>query len=226
MHGMPENQASSLDRTALGIRLREIRRHARITIRQAAERAGLDKNTVLAIEQGRTVRQASLAKLAAIYGVLPVIPRAESNPRDPDAVLHHPDDDVWFRIVADQLEEPSHLSTVPAVQDPANRLRLGKAGLADQFFRRLECHRPNGKIRAAFFETYSTSGWSVQPSGEALYYVVAGTLLFTLRREGQEPQTLVFPATGAITIDRTVPHMHGPAPGSPLPLQFLYVQVD
>jgi|GEM_PF-4063018 len=62
------------DLIAFGQRLKGIRRNAKLSIREVAARAKVDKNTVLALEQGRPVRERSRQRISTVYGVLPVLP--------------------------------------------------------------------------------------------------------------------------------------------------------
>ena len=56
--------------TALGRRLRELRKARRLTIEQVSEQADLNPSTVVRAEQGRNPTMMTLVRLLRVYGEL------------------------------------------------------------------------------------------------------------------------------------------------------------
>jgi transcriptional regulator with XRE-family HTH domain len=213
---------NEIERRLAGIRLQEVRKRARLTIRDVARATGLDKNTIMAIEQGRRTRLQSRNKLYAYYGVLPVGPPIQAFQATPFAV-QAPGDSKWVRL---RLTDGSYSSVI--IEDKpigsSERHWMGLHGLASQYMRRLNCDRAGGRFKAAIFEVYASSGWSSQSSGEAFVFALRGSFLFRIGSDQFELHEGC-----AATFDRTVPHMHEPlypiSESSPPPV-LLYVQAD
>lgn len=205
--------------------MRAVRERAGLSLREAAARAGVDKNTIMRVEAGLPVRETSRVRLCAGYGVFAIHPRdLSARLKGPGYAVHLPDGASWHRARLPDPHEPSQVSTSEAMRAPEERLRQGRLGLATQFFSFLGCDRADGGIRSAVLEVYGPSGHSRQQSGEAFVYVLSGELRFEVDEE-----SFVLKEGMAATFDRTLPHMHEPAPGFPLdklPARMLYVQID
>ncbi len=220
----PSQMLASKESFLRGKRLKEVRIRAGLTIREVARNVGIDKNTLLALEAGKRVRESTLTRVFNFYGVLPVMEPivAESRSEGAHFAKNEIQPEHWYRLFLDNVEEPSEVSTAEAIRDPAVRKRLGRQGLASQFFKRLPCNLTQGRLKAAIFEVYGPSGWSQQPSGEAFIYCLQGSLRFHIGEES----FILTPGESA-TINRTVRHMHelNEAHGDG-PAIFLYVQCD
>lgn len=207
-----------------GKRLQAIRKAARRTVRDAASNAGVDKNTILRLEAGWPVRAATRKRICDAYGVLDLDP-SEYRPGPSNHVaVHTAGDERWVRTRLVDPHEPSVLAYHEEMQIPEERRRQGIYGLANQFFARLGCARPEGVLKSALLEVYQSSGYSRQPSGEGLIYVLSGSLRFWIGGEILDVQE-----GSALCFDRTVLHMHEPTPGTKprdLPVRILYVQAD
>lgn len=220
---MSEKAGDSAERAAVGTRLKQIRTKAGLTIRQAAAGSRLDKNTILAIEQGRSVRFASLAKLGDFYGVLPPAAVTPGEGSSEAAVLHDPGKAAWLKLSLSQEESPSLALSSTLAHSAEARSRMGLSGLASQFFQRM-ASRPHGSLRSAVFEVYSSSGWSSQPSGEAMIYLLDGRAKFSIGS-----QEFILEKGFAITFDRRIRHRHEPLPpqdGAQPFCRLLYIQTD
>lgn len=194
-------------------------------MREVASQAGLDKNTVLRLEAGLPVRSASRQRICEVYGVLNVNPEAEPS-RVVGAHWAHslPEALKWHRARLIDPQLPSEISSSETYQDERERRRQGTWGLANQFFARLDCDMPSGRLRSGIFEVYGSSGLSRQQSGEALVYIIQGALRLVVGDD-----EFIVAQGCAATFDRTILHLHEPAPGlrpEDLPVVMLYVQTD
>lgn len=208
-----------------GAYMRELRKRSGLSLREVAEAAGVDKNTLLRLEAGLPVRKSSRSSICRVYGVLDLEPGHPPAKRVGEVSGNSiPGGMVWYRSRLPDPDAPSIIDTTPAYADEAERRRQGTLGLANQFFARLECDFPGARMRAGIFEVYGPSGMSSQPSGEAVVYVLRGSIRFLVGEEDY----IVNPG-GATCFNRTVPHLHEPAPSmqkSDLPAVMLYVQND
>jgi transcriptional regulator with XRE-family HTH domain len=193
-------------------------------LREVALAANVDKNTILRLEAGLPVRNSSRDQICKVYGVLNIPP--EDLPRR-EIGAHYAKNDrggmKWHRAQISNPEEASTVSTNDEIQDSEERRRQGRLNLAQQFFSRLDCDMPAGRLRAGIFEVYGTSGYSSQQSGEALVYVLKGNLRFEIGEE-----VFVVREGESATFDRTIRHLHEPfeMEAADLPVVVLYVQVE
>ncbi|ARU40240.1 hypothetical protein CCB80_03425 [Armatimonadetes bacterium Uphvl-Ar1] len=210
----------------LGVRMREIRLRAGISIREASARSGVDKNTVMRLERGLPVREGSREKICAAYGVLSMRPAFEdvAVERGEGFALSRKGIGRWYRMDLVNDYEPSLVSTSEEVQEERERRRLGGLGFANQFFRRLGAELPGGAFRGGVVEVYGRSGYASQASGEAFVMCLRGRVVFRF------PSGDVVLAEGdSVVFDRTLMRMHEPAEGmekGDLPCVILYLQID
>lgn len=214
------------DLIAFGVRMKEIRKRANISIREAAARAGIDKNTVQRLEVGLPVRRLSRESICRVYGVLSFAPSLQSLASEggEDYRVFRNDEGTWFRMKLHDEHEPSEISTNDEMQLAAERLRQGRLGFANQFFRRIACDLPGGKLKAAVLEVYGRSGYAAQTSGEAFVQCVKGSVFFEVGEE-----RFILRQGDSACFDRTRLHMHAPTDEvakADLPCLLLYVQVD
>lgn len=209
---------------ALGKRMREIRLRAGMSIREAAQRSGVDKNTVLRIEAGKPVRDQTIQRMCQTYGFIPFVPaKAGVSKVGIGYAMHRKEGERWTQLALENLDSPSRTSHSKAFGSEAVRLQRGRSGTANQFMRRLECRMPGGRMVGAVFEVFGSSGWASQPYGEAFVYALRGDIRFWVGAE-----EFVLEEGTAATFDRTIHHMHEPASpvGTGLPPLLLYVQSD
>lgn len=209
---------------AYGRYMSDLRRRTGLSLREVALAANVDKNTILRLEAGLPVRNSSREQICKVYGVLNISP--EDLPRR-EIGAHYAknvrDGMKWHRAQITNPEETSIISTNDEMQDPEERRRQGRLNLAQQFFSRLDCDMPAGRLRSGIFEVYGTSGYSSQQSGEALVYVLKGNLRFEIGEE-----VFVLREGESATFDRTIRHLHEPfeMDAADLPVVVLYVQVE
>lgn len=203
--------------------MRLLRQRAGLSLREAASRAKIDKNTLMKLERGDAVRATVRKKICKAYGVMELDPFGpEETLYGTHFALHRTETEKWYRTRLKEVEEPSAISSSESIQDPFERKRQGSYGFANQFLKRLNCDRPSSKIRAAVLEVFDDSGWASQASGEGFIFVMRGRLLFEIADEQCE-----ISEGAAITFDRTVRHRHRPtADNNEFPVVILYVQTD
>lgn len=211
---------------AFGKRMREIRIRAGLSIRDVSLRAGVDKNTVMRLESGKPVRAESNDKICRTYGVLNIAPVHSETFREGGQGygVFRKGQGNWYRMVVSDGEAPSVISTNEEMQTPTERIRQGRLGFANQFFKRISCDLPGGKLKAATFEVFGKSGFASQPSGEGFFMCLKGSIRVVV-----DEQEFILEEGDATIFDRRVKHMHEPAPSvqkQDLPCILLYLQID
>lgn len=196
-----------------------------MSLREAAARAGVSKNTILRLESGLPVRYESRRKLCAAYGIFCFDPDHESGRVGGEGYALHPRASLkWHRAKLPGPGSDSVVASADEYADPGERARQGRYGLANQFFAYFDCAFEHGHMRAGIFEVFGPSGTSSQNSGEAFVYAIRGSLLFTVGDE-----SFLLAEGSAAIFDRTRPHHHEPAPDTrreDLPAVLLYVQAE
>ncbi len=209
---------------AYGRYMCDLRKRLGLSLREVAVQAKVDKNTILRLEAGLPVRNGSRGRICQVYGVLN-IPPEDLPKRELGAhyAKNNRDGMKWHRAQVTDPASPSTISSSDEMQLPEERIRQGTLKLAQQFFARLDCDMPTGKLRAGVFEVFGTSGYSSQQSGEALVYVLRGQVRFEIG-----PEEFVLREGESATFDRTIRHLHEPYQMElgDLPAIVLYVQVE
>lgn len=191
----------------IGESMRRNRALLGLSVREAADRAGISKNTVLRLEAGMPVQKASLVKLSRAYGMVPI---DQTEKRQKSVEGQHfrfqpADLAVWYatRLNADGQAESF---TNPEVQDEAERNRLGWYGLASHFGQPYRIRRENSRFIAFSVEVYRPSDVTADPSGERLIFGLKGSVRVHVGDESFEVGE-----GEAAAYDATLPHWIEPA---------------
>jgi len=105
-----ESAISAIDPEILGARVRRARLRLGISIRDLAQRAGIDKNSILRLEQGRGTYPSTILKVCDALS-LHIAGLVRKTPIESEAVaVHHTKDDRWFAFadVASGLDDVQH----------------------------------------------------------------------------------------------------------------------
>ncbi len=158
-----------------GLRVKTLRERRGLSIRDASAEIGIDKNTLMKMERGEDVRQSIREKVFNFYGMTPINPLAR-----PLAVeygkhyaLHTPATSLWY-MVKPNIEGQT-AETSPAIQDPKERLRLGRSGLVSRFYRSFQLRMPEGVLSAGLVELYHRTEIHQWPA-EVMIYALRGSV--------------------------------------------------
>ena len=135
----------------LGNRVRRIRNQQKLSIRVVAEKAGISKNSIVRMEQGRGTQAITVLKVCNVLGVH--VERL-AQPSDEDmtmAVAHHQADDRWFDV-ADMASEPL-LGISDRPLKSSERKKAVKQG-AQSPVNLLQCRLPGGTILPCILELF------------------------------------------------------------------------
>lgn len=143
-----------------------------------------------------------------------------SSQSGPGFAAHHPQEDTWYRIRFDGTEVSSPVVGEGQELTREDRANLAEFRFADQFIRRLRCELPEAQAHVAQLEVYTEGGFSQQPEGQGLLYVIEGLLGFWHGDSYTE-----VPTGGCIQFERNIRHRHANLRQDNLPTSILYVQI-
>lgn len=200
----------------IGHRIRRLRDHQSISIRDLADQAGVNKNSIVRLEQGRGTQPMTILKVCSVLGVH-VERLAQPSENDMTmAVSHKKSDDRWFDA-ADMGSQPLLDSKRPLT--PAHRKRAVSEG-AQVPVNLLKCRLPGGRVLPSVLEI-----WQKSPErshvGEEFAYVLSGVAIITIggkRHRLKEGESVTFWSAE--------PHTYAPADAKKVPVQILSIRID
>lgn len=163
------------EHTRIGHASRELRVRKGLSIREVAQRANVNKATVLRLEQGKTIRPESFERICAALGTAArrmVLPEPESMG---GAAIHRREHGRWM-ATGDTRPTRSVLAGLDALQDERERMRLGSLGFVTGFGRLFNCALPDGYLVAGELEVYKRDDSSGVARGELFVLCTRGTL--------------------------------------------------
>ncbi len=158
-----------------GLRIRTLRERRGLSLRDASTAIGIDKNTLLKMEKGEDVRQSVREKVFSYFGMTPINPlnRPLAVEYGKNYALHTPATSLWY-MVKPNIESQT-AETTPEIQDPKERLRLGRSGLVSRFYRSFQLRMPEGMLSAGLVELYRRTEVNQTP-GEVMIYTLRGSV--------------------------------------------------
>ncbi len=206
----------NIGREILGHRVRRLRDQQGISVRELAERAGINKNSIVRLELGRGTQPMTILKVCSVLGVH--VERL-ADPSESDmtlAVVHKKKDDRWFDA-ADMGSQPLLDSKRPLT--PAQRKQAVKQG-AQVPVNLLKCRLPGGRVLPSVLEI-----WEKSPErshvGEEFAFVLSGTVIITVgdkRHRLKEGESITFWSAE--------PHSYAPADSKKVPATILSVRIE
>ncbi|RYG18321.1 XRE family transcriptional regulator [bacterium] len=145
---------------------------------QLAEQAGVHRTVVARAETDGNCRPSSLRKIALALGVtLTWIRRPFLSPKP--WRLDKADDTLWVASNPSFVRRRG-LTSREALQNAAERDRLGSLGLANAFVRVLNNDLPGGRLHALIVESYRREQDPIAFPGQMLLYVIRGHIRLTV----------------------------------------------
>jgi len=117
------------DPITLGARIQRIRMRMNLSVRDVAEKAGVNKNTILRLEKGLTPSYTTLNRVCEALGI----------------------------HIAQLTRQDAHDETTIAIHSRMNEGRSQLAADETALLTSLECRLPDGKINSALLELYDLS---------------------------------------------------------------------
>jgi len=157
------------------------------SVREAADRAGISKNTILRIEAGLSAQKSSVEKLSRAFGMVAIDP---SGPR-PSALegkhfkLQTRESEVWYATRVGE-DGKARGFTNDEIQNSDERNRRGWYGLASHFGLPLRVRRDGSRIIPFLIEVYRKTDESRDESGERFILGIRGRIRVNVGDEAFE----------------------------------------
>ncbi|HXG24649.1 MAG TPA: XRE family transcriptional regulator [Chthonomonadales bacterium] len=161
----------------LGGRLQRIRFRRGLSVRELAELAGVNKNTILRLEKGLTPSYGTLTRVCEALGIH-VAQLTQPEPEEEGTIaLHDRQQEVWWPHSAsrDRLSPPPGTTVVYQGADRRQLFASDEKVLLSV----LACRLPGGRINAAVLTLFSESEPVAHP-GEELVFCLRGVARLTV----------------------------------------------
>jgi transcriptional regulator with XRE-family HTH domain len=222
------NADLDLSPTTLGARIQRLRIRQGLSVRDIADKAEVDKNTVLRLEKGLPTSARTRDRVCAALGVY-VSRLALPEPDEREVVVKHSRErEVWWPYPG--MGEPSALPLLGST--PVEELFKGEDAamekaaeqLAAGYVTSLACRMPHGRLRSSLLKLYEETTANMHP-GEEFCFCLRGRALLTV-----SGKTTLLEEGDAATFWCAEPHTYAPAsgavpPGEP-PILLLTVWLD
>lgn len=197
----------------VGSRLARARKRQGLSIRELADAANVNKNSVVRLEKGGMPQPMTVVKVCAALGIHVAGIAVPQDEAAVDIALHRRKDDRWY----DLTDFGSGPISGKALS-PEDRGRLADKGLSAQMLM-LRSRLDAGLINSSVIELYGESPVRSHV-GEEMVFVLEGTALVKV---GERTFKLV--QGESVTFWSAEQHSYAPAPGSELPVRVLSVSV-
>ncbi|MFN3730050.1 MAG: helix-turn-helix domain-containing protein [Fimbriimonadaceae bacterium] len=167
---------------AFGARLKSTRQEMGLSLRALAEKAGVDKNTLMRVEKGTPTRRLTLDVICVALGTSVQRQLLALRTSVKPFCVARADDIVWTYSMASKLSNLSSREVVRTVANADQRRELGFSGAEHVFNGLYPCHIEGGTLLACLVEVYSR-GLPISHPGEELCMCLRGSVLITVLGE-------------------------------------------
>lgn len=220
----------------VGARIQRLRLKQKLSVRDLAEKAGVDKNTILRVEKGLTVSGRTLDRVCRaldVYVSRLLLPEPEEGEA---VVLHRRDEEVWWPypgmgdpFPGDDSDSPAPAPVNEAVASetdsgprPTPKVDT-QAATPRGFVASLACRMPRGKMRSSLIRLWDETTPNAHP-GEEFVFCLSGRASLTVAG-----RSYMLDEGDAATFYCAERHTYAPAPDAPansLPVLLLTVWHD
>ncbi|MBC8138618.1 MAG: helix-turn-helix transcriptional regulator [Fibrella sp.] len=219
----------------VGARIQRLRLKQNLSVRDLADKAGVDKNTILRVEKGLTVSGRTLDRVCRaldVYVSRLLLPEPEEGEA---VVLHRRTDEVWWPypgmgdpFPGDESDTggPPPLPSCGATDGdpgPHPTPKVGTQTSPRGFVASLACRMPRGKMRSSLLRLWDETTPNAHP-GEEFVFCLSGKACLTVAG-----RPYLLNEGDAATFYCAERHTYAPAPDSPqssLPVLLLTVWHD
>lgn len=204
-------ELTEMERVAIGDRLRRVRHQAGLSVRELAERASIDKMSVVNVEKGKKFREATLLRICKSLGVNveSLIGSKSSSSRPYN--IHRNGNNSWF-----ELTDPDKTVFYEGELSGSKIDEYGVKVPASLLDSRLE----GGKVESAIILVAEQSP-TRNHQGEEFVWVLSGTAQITIGEE-----TVILHEGESIAFWSGEPHSYAPAPNTSCTPRILSVTVN
>lgn len=219
----------------VGARIQRLRLKQNLSVRDLAEKAGVDKNTILRVEKGLTVSGRTLDRVCRaldVYVSRLLLPEPEEGEA---VVLHRRNAEVWWPYpgMGDPFPgDDSDMGNLSPVENgaeisddptPHPTPKVGEQTTPRGFVASLACRMPRGKMRSSLIRLWDETTPNAHP-GEEFVFCLSGRASLTVAG-----RSYLLEQGDAATFYCAERHTYAPAPDAPassLPVLLLTVWHD
>ncbi len=217
----------------VGARIQRLRLKQNLSVRDLAEKAGVDKNTILRVEKGLTVSGRTLDRVCGalkVYVSRLLLPEPEEGEA---VVVHRRTEEVWWPYpgMGDPFPgdegggAPPPENKTPPTGEPAPRPspKVGAQTTPRGYVASLACRMPRGKMRSSLVRIWDETTPNAHP-GEEFVFCLSGKACLTVAG-----RAYLLDEGDAATFYCAERHTYAPAPDVPessLPVLLLTVWHD
>ena len=199
----------------MGNRVSLLRYRKRATIREIAEQAGVDKNTLVRLEKGKAVRMETLTRICAALGTTPGRQFLELAGPDQSFRVSRAAERRWEKA-PDLMSATDPAEEIAKLCDAAHRWPFGWSGEQPGFNGFLDCDLYGGAVVSSVIELF-TACTLRSFVGEELIYCLRGSVVLEVDSDKTQ-----LDEGDAVCVWATKSKICGPAlpvlPGQPPPL--------
>jgi|GEM_PF-442309 Predicted transcriptional regulators len=207
----------------LGARIQRIRLKQNLSVRDVADRASVNKNTILRLERGMTPSYATLTRVCEALGIH-VAQLTRPEPDEEDTIsLHHRDREVWYPYRALQQGREATAPPNSVIISAGGEGRPALAADEKVLLSVLASKLPGGRLNSAVLELYAESEPAMHP-GEEFVFCLRGTAKLTVAG-----RSYTLKQGDAASFWCSERHSYAPADETPdeeLPVTLLSVWID
>lgn len=194
----------------VGDRLSRARRRQGLSIRDLADRANVNKNSVVRLEKGGMPQPLTVVKICEALGLHVATIAHPASDEVEFLSIHRREDDRWFDL--------TDFAAGPLAEGPLEPKARAELGVPAQILmqtNRLE----KGQLLTRIIEVYDASP-ARSHLGEEMVYVLEGRIRLTVGSE-----TVDLEVGESATFWSSEQHVYAPAPDSPIPARLLSVTI-
>ncbi len=199
-----------------GHRIRRLRDLQGLSIRSVADKAGISKNSIVRMEQGRGTQAVTVLKVCNVLGIHVERLIDSSNNELKVAMVHRNEDDRWFD--SSDIASASLLGITDRAITSEERKQAVRQGSISPV-NLLQCRLQGGNILPCVLELHQKSS-ERSHVGEEFVYVLQGSAIISIAGQDhrlEEGESIAFWSAE--------PHSYAPADPQKTPVKILSVRV-
>jgi transcriptional regulator with XRE-family HTH domain/mannose-6-phosphate isomerase-like protein (cupin superfamily) len=206
---MPDFNQYGLSSATVGARLKRLRLQQDLSVRDLADRASVDKNTILRLEKGLPTSGRTLARVCEaldIYVSRLLLPELAENET---VIVHRQASEMWWTYPGMGEAFPDEEGGVSVSPAPTDTAVVS-----------LACRLEQGRLRSSLLRLFAETTPNAHP-GEEFVYCLKGAVRLTVAG-----RPYVLREGDAATFWCAERHTYAPEPGSETPALVLTVWLD
>jgi transcriptional regulator with XRE-family HTH domain len=206
---MPDLENYGLSAETVGARLKRLRLQQDMSVRDLADRASVDKNTILRLEKGLPTSGRTLSRVCDALGIYVSRVLLPEPAEDETVIVHRKASEVWW--------------TYPGMGEPFADEEGGRQvppAPSDTALVSLACRLEQGRLRSSLLRLTAETTANAHP-GEEFVYCLSGSVRLTVAG-----RSYVLHAGDAATFWCAERHTYAPESSDETPILVLTVWID